>query len=249
MPRFYVDELQVDDNLISLTGSDVNHIKNVLRMKIGESLTVCDGQGNDFYCIISQLSDDIVEAIIKEKVNSKSELSTKLYLFQALPKADKMELIIQKAVELGAFEVIPVKTSRCVVKLNDEKKAHKKLERWQSISMSAAKQSGRGCVPHIHEVMSFKEAVQYAKEMSLKLMPYENETDMGQTKLAMDSVDDNLESIAIFIGPEGGFADEEVDLIREQQFKTISLGKRILRTETAGLMILSVLMFRLEKGI
>ncbi len=249
LPRFYVDELQREENSIYLTGSDVNHIKNVLRLSVGDYITVCDGQGNDFYCIITRLTDEIVNVRIEETRNSEAELPTKIYLFQALPKADKMELIIQKAVELGVYEVIPVKTRRCVVKLPDERKVRKKLDRWQTISMSAAKQSGRGIIPKISDVMTFKEALAYADEMSLKLIPYENETQMESAMESMEKLKNPLASVAIFIGPEGGFEYEEIELAKAAGLQTISLGKRILRTETAGMMMISVMMFRLEKGI
>ena len=172
------------------------------------------------------------------------ELPSRIYLFQGLPKADKMELIIQKAVELGAYEVIPVETRRCVVKL-DGKKAAKKVDRWQQIAESAAKQSKRMLIPHVHEVISFKEALKYAESMDIRLIPYELAKGMQETKEILAAIEPG-QSIGIFIGPEGGFEEKEVEAAIEGGAKPITLGRRILRTETAGLAILSVLMFQLE---
>ena len=157
MYQFFVENSQIQNELVSITGADVNHIKNVLRMKIGERIRVSDENGCDYYCNIATVQAEEVTAEIVSKNEAGSELPAKIYLFQGLPKSDKMELIIQKAVELGAWEVIPVAMKNCVVKL-DEKKAQNKLKRWQTISESAAKQSKRSVIPQIHPVMSFKEA-------------------------------------------------------------------------------------------
>ena len=173
------------------------------------------------------------------------ELQSRIYLFQGLPKADKMELIIQKAVELGAYEVIPVETKRCVVKL-DGKKAAKKVERWKQIAESAAKQSKRMLIPNVHEVLTFKEALKYAESMDVRLIPYELAKGMQETKEILADIQPG-QSIGIFIGPEGGFEEKEVKTAISEGAKPITLGKRILRTETAGLAILSVLMFQLEQ--
>ena len=172
------------------------------------------------------------------------ELPSKVYLFQGLPKADKMELIIQKAVELGVYEVIPVATKRAVVKL-DEKKAKSKIARWQGISEAAAKQSKRRVIPEIKEVMTFKQAVAYAESMDVKLIPYELAEGMQTTKEIIDGLVPG-QSVAIFIGPEGGFDEAEIETAMESGIKPITLGKRILRTETAGFTILSWIMYRLE---
>ena len=172
------------------------------------------------------------------------ELSSKVYLFQGLPKADKMELIIQKAVELGVYEIVPVAAKRCVVKL-DDKKAKKKIERWQQIAESAAKQAGRGVIPEVKDVLSFKEALKYAKDLDVVLIPYELAEGMKETKQLISEIKPG-QSVGIFIGPEGGFERAEVEQAMEAGAKPITLGRRILRTETAGLTILSVLMFQLE---
>lgn len=245
MNQFFVEESQIQGSEIVIEGTDVNHIKNVLRMKAGEEVLISDGEGNDYCCEIDTLSEDEVLAKIVEQSFEGTELDGEFYLFQGLPKSDKMELIIQKAVELGVKEVIPVSTKRAVVKL-DDKKADKKIKRWQAISESAAKQSRRGIIPNVHEVMSFKEALEYADNLDINLIPYENFKDMTQTKEVLSAIQRGMK-IGIFIGPEGGFDEGEVELAIKHKVMPISLGKRILRTETAGLAILSVLMFQLEE--
>nr|MBP3599341.1 16S rRNA (uracil(1498)-N(3))-methyltransferase [Eubacterium sp.] len=244
MYRFFVPAEQIFDGFAEIVGDDVNHIRNVLRMENGEKVVISCGQGIDYYCIIKDVQAQCVVLDIVEETPVTTELPVKLVLFQALPKADKMELIIQKAIELGAYEVVPVRTKRSVVKL-DEKKAAKKQQRWQAIAEAAAKQSGRGIVPQIHEVVSFSEALSMAKELAVGVIPYELYDDMEQTTEVLEQICDK-ESIGIFIGPEGGFERGEVEKAMEAGIQPISLGKRILRTETAGLAILSVLMFRIE---
>lgn len=244
MHHFFVSPDQIDDKYVTITGGDVNHIKNVLRMKIDEELLVSNGQDKDYYCKIESISDDEIKALILDEEFEGTELPTELYLFQGLPKSDKMELIIQKAVELGVKEIIPVATKRCVVKLDDKKEASK-IKRWQAISESAAKQSRRTIIPQVSSVMSFKEAINRAKEFELGIIPYENFKDMKETREVLKAVRKGIK-IGIFIGPEGGFEESEVQYALENGIHPISLGKRILRTETAGLAILSVLMFQLE---
>lgn len=251
MHHFFVTESQINQEKkqIVIQGSDYNHIKNVLRMKIGEEMLVSDGNGTDYVCKIESYNEteninEVIASITHETFEG-TELSSKIYLFQGLPKSDKMELIIQKAVELGAFEIIPVATKRSVVKL-DDKKAIAKNKRWNGIAESAAKQSRRSIIPKVKEIMTFKEALNYAKTLDINIIPYENYKDMSETKQIMENVT-SAKSIGIFIGPEGGFDENEVDLAVEQNLKRISLGRRILRTETAGLMIISVIMFNLEE--
>lgn len=244
MHHFFVSPDQIDEKYVTITGGDVNHIKNVLRMKIDEELLVSNGQDKDYYCKIESISDNEIKALILDEEFEGTELPTELYLFQGLPKSDKMELIIQKAVELGVKEIIPVATKRCVVKLDDKKEASK-IKRWQAISESAAKQSRRTIIPEISSVMSFREAINRAKEFELGIIPYENFKDMTETKEVLNKVQKGIK-IGIFIGPEGGFEESEIQYALENGIHPISLGKRILRTETAGLAILSVLMFQLE---
>ena len=245
MQHFFVSPEQVREEKIYVEGSDVNHMKNVLRMKTGEELTIGDGDGWLYVCVVESYEEDMAVLKILEKKKDESELPSKIYLFQGLPKADKMELIIQKAVELGAYEVIPVETKRCVVKL-DGKKAAKKVERWKQIAESAAKQSKRMLIPNVHEVLTFKEALKYAESMDVRLIPYELAKGMQETKEILADIQPG-QSIGIFIGPEGGFEEKEVETAISEGAKPITLGKRILRTETAGLAILSVLMFQLEQ--
>ena len=246
MQRFFVEPHQIDEaaHQIHIIGTDVNHISNVLRMKQGEEVWISDGGHKEYRCAIEAFSADEVLLHIIYAQEPDYELPSRIYLFQGLPKADKMELIIQKAVELGAYEIIPVETKRCVVKL-DGKKAAKKVERWQQIAESAAKQSKRMLIPNVHQVLSFKEALKYAESMDIRLIPYELAKGMQETKEILAAIEQG-QSIGIFIGPEGGFEEKEVEAAISEGAKPITLGKRILRTETAGLAILSVLMFQLE---
>lgn len=245
MHWFYVENSQIQEDKIKILGTDVNHIKNVLRMQPGERIVICNGEGTDFYCIIETISGEEVIVKVEEMNDTKSELPSKIYLFQGIPKKDKMELIIQKAVELGVYEVVPVSMKRCVAKIEDGKKEKKKLERWQSISTSAAKQSGRGIIPKVHEVLSFKEALQYAGKLDGVMVPYELADGIEESAKVIKK-NSQKQSIGIFIGPEGGFDEKEMEEVLKSEFDIITLGKRILRTETAGLTILSILMFELE---
>lgn len=253
MQHFFVEPSQIVGNGIRITGEDVGHIRKVLRMKEGEELSVGNGMDDTEYrCQIDHFTDDEVVCKIRFIKEDGVELPARIYLFQGLPKSDKMDMIIQKAVELGAYEIIPVATKRAVVKL-DEKKAKSKVVRWQAVSEAAAKQSKRAVVPRIHDLMTMQEAVAYAKGMDAKAIPYELSRGMETTRewltFATDKVfsaEGNAVSIAIFIGPEGGFEESEIELAKEVGITPISLGRRILRTETAGLTILSILMYQLE---
>ena len=242
MQRFFVEPYQIEEEAhrIHINGTDVNHIKNVLRMKCGEDVWISDGGDKEYHCQIEELGEDEVLLHILYAQEPEYELPNKLYLFQGLPKADKMELIIQKAVELGVYEIIPVAMKNCVVKL-DAKKAAAKTARWQGIAESAAKQSKRSLIPKVSEPVSYKEAVAYAMKLDQKLVPYENERGMAATREAVEAVRPG-ESIGIFIGPEGGFAPEEIEAVKGEM-KLISLGSRILRTETAGFTTLAILMY------
>lgn len=244
MHHFFVTPEQVIEEEVHIVGSDVNHMKNVLRMKIGEQTEVSDGNNCRYLCEIKGYEDDKAVLSILEKKEADTELASRLYLFQGLPKSDKMDLIVQKAVELGAYEVIPVATKRSVVKL-DDKKAAKKVERWNSIAESAAKQAGRGIIPKVKPVMSYPEALKYAEMLDVRLIPYELAQGMQETKARIEAIRSG-QSVGIFIGPEGGFEAAEVSAAVESGAAAITLGRRILRTETAGLAMLSVLMFVLE---
>lgn len=244
MQHFFVTPDQVKEKEIWIEGSDVNHIRNVLRMKPGEKLEVSDGNNRKYLCAVAEMDTDAVKTEIIEEYESDTELPSRIYLFQGLPKSDKMDLIVQKAVELGAYEIIPVEMKRSVVRL-DEKKAAKKTERWNEIAKSAAKQAGRGLIPEVKRVMKYKEALAYAGELDVVLLPYELASGMEGTKQVIDQIKAG-QSVGILIGPEGGFETEEVDQGTAAGARTVTLGRRILRTETAGLAVLSILMYHLE---
>ena len=244
MQHFFVTPEQVCDRKIYIEGSDVNHMKNVLRMRSGEMLEVSDGNNHKYCCRIEAFEQEMVVLEIEEEQSTDTELPSRICLFQGLPKGDKMKLIIQKAVELGASEVIPVSTRRSIVKL-DAKKAAKKVERWQEIARSAAKQSGRGVIPEVSGVQDFKKALEYAKTLDIVLIPYELAEGMKTTRTVIESIRPG-QSVGIFIGPEGGFEKEEVEQAITAGAKEITLGRRILRTETAGMTTLSILMYHLE---
>lgn len=243
MHQFFVEKEQVGREFITITGSDVNHIKHVLRMKPGEKIRISDQRGGNYFCRISELTEDFIQADILRGEAESTELPGKVYLFQGIPKGDRMERVIEKAVELGVYEIIPVSMRYCVVKL-DEKKQQAKLRKWQALSEAAAKQSKRSRIPKIHPVVSFQEAAGKALEAKLCLVPYENEEGMAGTKRALSRMK-GKSSVSIMIGPEGGFAPEEIQAVREQA-EIISLGKRILRTDTAAIAVMSLVMMEME---
>ena len=246
MHRFFVEEPAMGEDSITITGGDVNHIKNVLRMSVGDKICVINGQNNkEYYCEITAVGNDAVDTRICEIRESDQELGNEIVLFQGLPKSDKMELIIQKAVELGVHTIVPVSTDRTVVKL-DAKKETNKRKRWMSISESAAKQSGRLRIPEVTPVVSYREALEMAKKMDVRLIPYELAEGMEKTRELMSSIQPG-QSVAVFIGPEGGFESSEIEKAMEIGAWPITLGKRILRTETAGLVTLAMLVDNLER--
>ena len=243
MYQFFVTEEQIGREFITITGGDVNHIKNVLRMRPGETIRVSNQKGQDYFCKISEVGEDFVQADILETGAATTELPGKIYLFQGIPKGDRMEHVIEKAVELGVYEIIPVRMRYCVVKL-DDKKQQAKLKKWQALAMAAAKQSKRSLVPNIHPVMSYKEAIAYAFQSEACLIPYENENGMEGTKAALKKIR-GKESVSILIGPEGGFAPEEIEAVKSRG-EVISLGKRILRTDTVAITAMSMVMMEME---
>ena len=246
MHRFFVEEPAMGENSITITGGDVNHIKNVLRMAVGDKICVINGQNNkEYYCEITAVGNDAVDTRLCEIRESDQELGNEVVLFQGLPKSDKMELIIQKAVELGVHTIVPVSTDRTVVKLDAKKEANKR-KRWMSISESAAKQSGRLRIPEVTPVVSYREALEMAKKMDVRLIPYELAEGMEKTRELMSSIQPG-QSVAVFIGPEGGFESSEIEKAMEIGAWPITLGKRILRTETAGLVTLAMLVYNLER--
>ena len=247
MFHFFVQPENITPETITVTGGDVNHIKNVLRMKTGEKFIANDGNGGSYCCAITEISDDRIIADVLEGQLSSTELPVRLVLFQGLPKADKMELIIQKSVELGVSEIVPVEMARCVVKL-DEKKKKAKTTRWQAISESAAKQSGRTVVPEVHDTVSYKTALELAKNFDVILVPYECADSMTKLKEKLEQIQSGM-SVGIFIGPEGGFEKDEIEKAISAGGEIVSLGKRILRTETASIAALSICMFGIESKL
>ena len=245
MHRFFVEPSQIGEKEIVITGPDVNHIRNVLRMRAGEELLAADGQGSEYRCILRELQDSEIRAEICRKLSGSAELPSRITLFQGLPKSDKMDFIIQKCVELGVFRIVPVTTKRTVVKL-DAKKEESRRKRWTAVSESAAKQSGRGIIPEISGVQSFREAVEEAGELDVCLIPYEKAENMARTREILSGIPAGA-SIGVFIGPEGGFEEEEVREAMAAGARPITLGRRILRTETAGMAVLAMLGYLLEE--
>ena len=245
MYHFFVDKSNIIDKTIIIEGQDFNHIKNVLRMREGEEISVGNGEDeNEYRCAVERFEEDRVICRLLFIKEANVELPSKVILYQCLPKADKMEMIIQKCVELGVSEIVPVASKRCVVKL-DDKKASSKTARWQAIAEAAGKQSKRAYVPLIGQVISFMDAVKDSARADVKLIPYELAEGMEATKEAFDTIKEG-KTIAVFIGPEGGFDESEIDEAVNSGIKPISLGRRILRTETAGMTVLAWIGYVLE---
>jgi len=249
MFQFFIDSCQLNNGKAYIDGTDVNHIKNVLRMKEGDELNVViEGDSNEYRCGIDSFEEDRVNLTVRFVKESDVELPSKIYLLQGLPKGDKLELIIQKAVEMGVHEIIPVSMKRSVVKL-DDKKSKSKTTRWNGISEAAAKQSKRRIVPIVTEPMSLKEAIAHIESegVDVRLVPYElaDHDTINKTREIISSIKPGS-SVAILIGPEGGFDESEINEARTLGFNEITLGHRILRTETAPLMVLSWLVYFLE---
>ncbi len=243
MHNFFVESSARQGKYYIICGTDFNHIKNVLRMREGDSFLVSEG-GVSSLCSLKGYEGESVVAEIMDENFQNTELPVKIYLFQGLPKSDKMELIIQKAVELGASAIIPVEMNRCVVKLNDKKKKSK-TARWQAIAESAAKQSKRTVIPEVYDAMPYKQAIIKAAELDMFIVPYECKDGMEATINALKKIG-SCKSIGIVIGPEGGFEESEIDFAINAGGVTVSLGKRILRTETAAITAVSMCMLHIE---
>ncbi len=248
MYQFFVEpgQINISDRSVMITGTDVNHIRNVLRMKVGEEIAVSNGQdGKEYRCGIAEFLEDAVRCELRFVKEDGVELPVRVVLFQGLPKADKMELIIQKAVELGVYEIVPVAVKRCVVRL-DDKKAQAKTARWQNIAEAAAKQSRRGMIPQVAPLVSLEQALERAKGMDVRLIPYELAEGMDRTRELFGSIRAG-QTVAVFIGPEGGFEESEIALAQQHGVEPVTLGRRILRTETAGMTVLAWLGYLLEQ--
>lgn len=242
MQQVFVNNGPVDGKF-NITGQDAHHLTKVVRLRPGERIRVSVSDGTNYICEVSDYVDKDLCVNVVEQVPS-TELPNKIYLFQALPKGDRMETIIEKCVELGAYEIVPVEMKNCIVKLDDKKKKSK-LERYQAIAKSAAEQSKRSIIPNIHPVMTFKEAFEYAKSLDVLLLPFESKNGMKDTYDCLDAIESG-QSIGVFIGPEGGFAPAEIEMVKDS-CKLISLGHRILRTDTAAICSLSMLMLKCEE--
>jgi 16S rRNA (uracil1498-N3)-methyltransferase len=240
MHRFFADHDFIKEDRIFITGDDAHHISKVLRLKEDDEVVVCDKQGTDYRCSIKAITKDEVELWILKKEASSSEPPIEITLYQGVPKGDKLETVIQKCVELGGVKIVPVAMKRSVAVIKDKEK---KKQRMQKIALEASKQCGRAKVPRVSEVLSFKEALADAKENDLKILPYEAENKQKLKDILLENK--NSIKIAIFIGPEGGFDEEEIKLAKENGFKTVTLGPRIMRTETAPLACISAVMYEL----
>lgn len=239
MPRFFIEKQKINGSSVIVSGEDARHIAKVLRMKKGEALTLCDGCGTDYEAEITAINANTVEAEITAAHPNESEPEIQITLFQALPKAGKMEYIIQKCTELGIYKIIPCILERCVVKLKSDSDAQKKTERYQGVAYAAAKQSQRGVVPLVEPPIPFAQAVARMKDYDLSFLPYENENGTS-IKTILDRAD-GVKTAAFLIGPEGGISEKELALAAENAIETVTLGKRILRTETAGEAVLAMM--------
>lgn len=244
MDRFFVEKKNVnlENNTCIIEGEDVKHISKVLRCRVGEELEICDNDNNEYICEITNIDKSQVNLNILKRVDIKRESDLKIKVYQGLPKGPKMEMILQKLTEVGVDEIILVQTKRTVVKV-DDKKEDKKIERWERIIYEAAKQSKRGKIPKLRGVLSFKEALADMKENDFNIAPYENE----KTKTIKQAIrDKDINNIGIFVGPEGGFEGTEINAIEEIGGQSVSLGPRILRTETASLVASSIVLYELS---
>lgn len=246
MPKFFVTKNQINDGVVTLIGEDVRHIANVLRKTVGDCINICNiTTSENFLCQLEEINKEEIKCRIKEFLKSETESNTDITIFQGLPKAEKMELIIQKCTELGAKTFIPVVMDRCVVKL-DNKTETKKIERWQKIAETAAKQSGRDIIPKVENLINLQKLLYLIKNYDIVLLAYENENDYT-LKEALQTVKNiqNLK-IGVIIGPEGGIDIKEVQQLENAGVKAITLGKRILRTETVGIVVTSIILYELD---
>ncbi len=242
MSRYFVNSSQIDENKITIVGEDYQHLKKVLRTVKGDIITICC-DGYDYCSEVDDVTNDYISTIIIDKKRNLTEAELKVTLYQGLPKADKMELIVQKCIELGVSEIVPVITERCITKINTNKDAQNKVSRWQKIALEAAKQCNRGIIPKIGMPIKFNEAINLASTMDLSVIPYEKESATGFNAVVSNcSV---ITTASIFIGPEGGFTEQEIQFAESQGVRKITLGPRILRTETAGMVALSLMMYEL----
>lgn len=238
MVRFFVTPEELQQEFLVLTGENAKHAK-VLRLKNGEGVLVCDGEGRECVCVVSDVSPECISLVVQHRQDSMTEARVRVSIYMAYPKADKLEHVIQKATELGAYEIVAFPSARCVSK-PDEKSLKKKLERWQKIAASAAEQSGRGRIPQVVVLPSYAEALKRGAQTDLPMMFYENER---ATTLHMALTEHTFKTVALLTGPEGGLEESEVQKAMDAGFQVCTLGKRILRCETAPLCALSAVMY------
>ena len=245
MPKFFVEETQIKNNEIKIIGQDVNHIKNVLRLEVGDMICVCNKErAKSYQCSIKQIEKQFVLCKKIEEISESSETKTHIHIFQGLPKADKLEWIIEKCTEIGVKEITPVIMKRTIVKIDN----NKKVERWRKIAEVAAKQSGRDKILKVNDIINFKNVFEKFKEYDIVLIAYEKEKN-NTLKNVLKNINKEKEDlkIAVLIGPEGGIDISEINLIKDNdKFDIITLGKRILRTETAPLVVSSNILYEME---
>lgn len=246
MPKFFINENQIIGDVISITGDDAHHISRSLRMAAGEYITACDNNAVEYNCILEQFLEGEVRARIVDKAKSLSELPVKIHLFQALPKGEKLDFIVQKAIECGAFDITPFKSERCVVKVKADAES-RKTERRNKIALEAAKQCGRGIVPTVNPTVSFDGMLSAARQSDVVLFCYEGKGTMPMG-VALKSLrsEKSISDISIIIGSEGGFSEREASIALECGFMPIGLGNRILRAETAAVFALSCAVYEFE---
>ena len=245
MKKFFVNSKQINNNLIEINGEDVNHIKNVLRLELDTLIQICDGQKN-YISKIKQIEKDIITCEIVEEIESQNESNIKINIFQGLPKSDKMEYIIQKCTELGVNEYFPISMKRSIVKLSG-KDEEKKISRWQKIAEGAAKQSGRDIIPKINNVKNIDNVCKIIKDYDIFIVAYELEKQYDLKNELKSINKENIEKIGVLIGPEGGIEEKEIEVLKDNGAKIVSLGNRILRTETVALVISSIIMYEFDE--
>lgn len=241
MSKFFIEKNQIKGEKVYLNKENANHIINVLRYKIGDEIEISAGDGYDYICEIEEIKNCEIVAKIIDCFGNNSEPKTKITLYQGLPKGEKMEMLIQKCVEIGVENIVPIYTERTIVKLSG--KEDKKIARWNKISEAAAKQSRRGKIPIVENIISFEKAIEICQENDLNIIPYEKEEE-NTIKNIIKSFEG--EKIGVFIGPEGGFTEKEISLAIKNNLKPATLGKRILRTETAGMVATAILLYETE---
>lgn len=245
MPKFFVDSSNIQGSIAKIYGSDVKHITKVLRLQTQSVLILCDGEGFDYVARLSKIENDALTLDVIEKKPCVAEPKLKVTLFQSIPKNPKMEYIIEKCTELGIDSICPVTTERTVVKVDSNEAAEKKLERWRKIAAESVKQCARGVIPNIYDIYSLEETEGLIKCLDLCIVAYEEEKDVALKSVLNENK--GVSSVGIFIGPEGGFASFEIDYLKSMGVKTVTLGNRILRTETAGQAVLAAVMYEFDE--